>query len=165
MQFPDLTMKKGGTNIWQAQSKGYYVLTINSRGYTFYRLSKSNLRSPQAESLNTPLVSTLIMAYCILDIICCVNFPLFSVSGPICVAIISLLVTFSDFLCKINICSLKCWLFSVYRPNESGLVKVYVHFNVYYPEFLTKCLIGLVADEVNVIDGYLKLLLIESYVK
>ncbi len=38
------------------------------------------------------------------------------------------------------------------NKNKCGLVKVPVHFNIYQPEFLTKCPFGLVVDQANVTD-------------
>ncbi len=52
--------------------------------------------------------------YCIQEYICYVNFSQFSVSGPICIAIISVYRIVSNrFLCKINICC--CKIFTVER--------------------------------------------------
>ncbi len=52
--------------------------------------------------------------YCIQEYICYVKCSLFTVSGPICVAIISLYGIVSNrFLCKINTCC--CKMFTVER--------------------------------------------------
>ncbi len=52
--------------------------------------------------------------YCRQEYICYVKYSLFSVSGPICIAIISLYGIVSNrFLCKINICC--CKIFPVER--------------------------------------------------
>ncbi len=95
-----------------------------------YRFARSNFPSPQSESLNTPLVSTLIMACCILDIICCVKCSLFSVSGSIFFGIILLFGIFSDkFLCEINIGYVKCSLISLSGPKCVLIISLFETFS------------------------------------
>ncbi len=57
--------------------------------------------------------------YCMLDIICYVKFSQFSVSVPICGAIISLFGIFSDrILNKINICCCEIFTVALSQQNQ-----------------------------------------------